>query len=504
MKAKIFNKKNLKLFVPLALLCLIAMTVLAVCLTKKSQENCQLNVYDIKASYDETNHVLSCGERVKYINNSDNAFDKLYFHLYPNAFREGAKATIVSPFLVNEAYPNGKSYGNIEIESVKFESAPLQYTIGGEDENILEVVLPEKLYPDEEVEIDIKFSVKLPNINHRFGYGDNTINFGNFYPIACVYEDGKGFSKELYNSNGDPFYSDCANYNVEIEYPSSLELVASGQRISLKRGERITANYKANNVRDFCFVMSQKFECKSGKADGITINYYGYKGDENLNQCLKSSLDAILAFNDFFGDYPYKTLNVVKSNFLHGGMEYPGIVLISDKIDSQQDVDYCIVHEIAHQWWYGVVGDDEFNDAWFDEGLAEYSTVLFYEKNSSYGEKYKDMINNATTNYSSFEEVYIKVTGSVDGRMDRALNEFKTEPEYTQCVYTKGVLMHDSLRQLMGKNKYLKALKQIYVDYAFKNISRAEFTSVFIKFGGKGAEGVINSYLDGKVVIKRD
>jgi len=56
----------------------------------------------------------------------------------------------------------------------------------------------------------------LPNINHRFGYGDNTVNFGNFYPVACVYENGKGFIQDLYHSNGDPFYSECSNYEVEI------------------------------------------------------------------------------------------------------------------------------------------------------------------------------------------------------------------------------------------------------------------------------------------------
>ncbi len=465
----------------------------------KDEKN--LTTYKMNLEYNDVEHTLTGKENVVYYNNSQNMFEKLYFHLYPNAFREGAKNKIVSQSHENEAFPNGNSYGNIEIDSVLCGNEKINYTIEGEDCNILAVKLVEELYPNECVALDIEFKVQLANINHRFGYGENTINFGNFYPIACMYEENVGFAKSLYHSNGDPFYSDVANYDVQIAFDSKFEIASTGELILSEKEENSTKNhYKSSNVRDFCFILSSKFNVVQGEVDGIAINYYGYKDDGNLSQCLSTCIDAVKTFNDMIGKYPYSQLSIVKSNFVYGGMEYPNVVLISDKIESQSEYNYVIVHEIAHQWWYGVVGNDEYNHAWIDEGLAEYSTLLFYEKNENYGENYENMINSATQSYKLFEEVYKKINGSVDGSMDRAINKFATEPEYTQCTYTKGVLMFDSVRELIGKNKFEKAMQKMYKEYKYKIITPEGLMAVFEKYGS-GAEKVIKSYVEGKVII---
>jgi aminopeptidase N len=203
-----------------------------------------------------------------------------------------------------------------------------------------------------------------------------------------------------------------------------------------------------------------------------------------------------------FGAYPYSQLSVVKSNFLQGGMEFPQIVLISDTITNQNDEEYVIVHEIAHQWWYGVVGNDEYNHAWLDEGLAEYSTMLFYRKNDDLGENFEDLINGATESYKLFEKVYSSIMGSVNGAMDRPLNEFSTEPEYVQLTYTKGVLMFDAVRQSLGERKFFNALKQYYNNFSFKNATPQDLISIFAEYGGNEMESFVYSFLNGKVVIK--
>ena len=499
MKRKI-TKKQLKIYVPL----FVVMALLLIMpLFFISCDNAKINLttYCMNLKYDDENHLLNGQEEVQYYNNSENVFDTLYFHLYPNAFREGAKNPIIAQTHEIDCFPNGKSYGNIEINNVKSQDKDMIFSIEGEDENILAVKLNAELFPDENVQLNIDFTVQLPNINHRFGYGENTINLGNFYPIACVYEENLGFSKSLYHSNGDPFYSEVANYDVTIEFNSKYQIASTGDLILSESNENLLKNqYKATNVRDFCFVLSEKFNHVHDIVDNIEVNYYGYENDENLNECLKTSIDAIKTFNNMIGKYPYSQISVVKSNFVYGGMEFPNLVLISDKIEEQSDYNYVIIHEIAHQWWYGVVGDDQFNHAWIDEGMAEYSTLLFYERNSSYNEKYADLISSATKSYKLFEDVYRKINGEVDGRMDRSINNFSTEPEYTQCTYTKSVIMFDSVRELIGKNKFEKAMQKIYKDYKFKIINRAQLTAIFEKYG-TGAEKVINSYLEGKVII---
>ncbi len=497
---KRINKKIIKIYLPLIIIFALIIIISLLFISCEKDEP-RLTQYDMDLMFDDEKFMLEGKEVVKYYNNSDNAFKILYFHLYPNAFREGAKNPVISQTHEKEGYPNGKSYGGIKINGVKSGDEEIEFNVEGEDENILAVSLKDELFPGENVEIGIDFSIQLPNINHRFGYGENTINCGNFYPIVCVYEENVGFSKSLYHSNGDPFYSEVANYNVNIEFDSKFEIASTGDLISSENSENLIKNqYKASNVRDFCFVLSQKFNFVQEEVDDIVVSYYGYNNDENLNECLKTSVDAIKTFNDMIGKYPYKQISVVKSNFVYGGMEFPNLVLISDKIEEQSEFNYVIVHEIAHQWWYGVVGDDEYNHAWIDEGLAEYSTLLFYEENGSYNEKYPQLISAATKSYKLFEDVYKKINGKVDGRMDRPLCDFATEPEYTQCTYTKSVLMFDSVRELIGKNKFEKAMQKIYKDYKFKIINRAQLTAVFEKFG-TGAEKVIDSYLEGKVII---
>lgn len=456
--------------------------------------------YTMNLQYDDEAHTLSGNMMVDYVNSSENAFDQLYFHLYPNAFREEAECRPVSNANEDAAYPNGKSYGQIEINGVFSGTKELQFEIGGDDKNILKVTLPFSLYPDERVKINIVFVTKLAEINHRLGYGENAVNFGNFYPIACVYEEGVGFMTEPYSSNGDPFYSEVANYNVEISYPEKYTLASSGDAIreTTKDGQKISS-IQGQKIRDFCFVLSDKFKTESGKVGNTTINYY-YYDDETSGESLKVACEAVETFNEMFGQYPYKTLAVVQTNFIHGGMEYPNLVMISDTVRGSEYA-YVIVHEIAHQWWYGVVGSDQYNHAWQDEGLTDYSAFLFFREHSEYNQNFDTLIDGATSSYKLYVDIMTKLNGKADTSMDRPLDQFPTEPEYVACTYTKGALLFDTLRESVGERKFFKALKDYFKYYSYKNARPADMIASFESSTGYKLEGFFSSWLDGEVVI---
>ncbi len=468
------------------------------------EKNAQLTTYTMQLAFDENSHTLTGTQKVNYVNTSDNMFTSIPFHIYANAFREGAQTSVVSNANMAEAYPNGDSYGQIEITAVNYaDQSHADFEICGEDDNILNVSLQQELYPDEETQIEISFKVTLANINHRLGYGENTINFGNFYPVVCVYEEGRGFSQNSYHSNGDPFYSQCADYYISLQFSSNFSLASGGElKEIMQKGDETYVQIEGKNIRDFCFVLSQKFQKVSAKVDDIEVNYFGYAGDENVQSCLQTCTDAMKTFQELYGKYPYSQISIVKSNFVHGGMEYPNIVLISDKITTQNDINYVIVHELAHQWWYGLVGNDQYNHAWIDEGLAEFSTLMFFEKHKSYGENTQLIIENAIQSYKLFEKVYTKVAGSVDGTMERPLCDFQTEPEYVQCVYTKGLIMFDALREAVGEKKFVSTLQYICKRYQHKTISSAEFIACFADKCGKSMEGFIQSWIEGRVVIQ--
>lgn len=489
----------MKKIILVALIALVAPLILTSC--GKSQE-LKLSEYNLNLTFDDSTMTLDGEENINYVNTSDNSFTQLYFHLYPNAFREGAQYKPYNLATNASCFPNGISYGDITISSVLSNGQPLDFELGGEDYNILIVTLPRELFPDEYVSLDIKFLVRLANINHRLGYGDNAINFGNFYPIACVYENGKGFTTNPYCPNGDPFYSDCANYKVKITYPEKYKLASSGFEIDTFLSDTNKTTYvQGDKIRDFCFVLSDKFAVSMASVDDITINYYSYN-DPDPSKSLKAATDAVETFNDMFGEYPYSVLNVVETNFTTGGMEYPNMVMISDTLGNSADYIYVIVHEIAHQWWYGVVGNDEYNHAWQDEGLTEYSTLLFFREHEEYGEDFEELIASATSVYKRFVEVYSGLIDNFSTAMDRALCDFDTEPEYVRCTYTKGVLMFDTLRESVGDRKFTRALKDYYQKYAFHNANPADMIASFTISTGYNLEGFFNSWLNGEVVIK--
>ncbi len=459
-----------------------------------------VNEYTMTVSVDEINHTASVSQVTNYINKTDNALDNICFHLYANSFDKGVVNKPVSALYESKAYPHGESYGNIKISSVKINGESATTTLEGDDKTILSVTLSSSLYPNDRVSIEFEYTVALPNINHRFGYGDNAINLCNFYPIACVFENGN-FSKQEYHYNGDPFYSDMANYDVTIKNFENYTVATSGDQVSQEvvDHQKIT-KVQAKAVRDFAIVLSDKFKTTSQKVGNTTINYY-YYNDKNPESSLQTAVDSLNTFNDMIGKYPYQNLSVVESNFVHGGMEYPNLVMISDCLEKYEDYQNTIIHEIAHQWWYGMVGNNEYNYGWLDEGLTEYTTALFYEKNPSYSLKYDDIISSANSSYCMFVEVYTDIFGTVDTSMNRALNEYKTEPEYIYISYVKGTLLFDSLRDIMGSKAFFKCLKTYFKTYQGKNATPQDMINCFEKTSLRNLESFFNSWLDGTVVV---
>ena len=114
---------------------------------------------------------------------------------------------------------------------------------------------------------------------------------------------------------------------------------------------------------------------ESGKTK---VSYMSCLEDEEVLTIIHLIREVVEFFSKIFGEYPYKTLTVVKTPFVYGGMEYPNLVFVSDSVNSKEELYKVVVHEIAHQWWYGIVGNNEYTYPWLDEALTEFSTILFY------------------------------------------------------------------------------------------------------------------------------
>lgn len=484
---------------------LLSFLIIFSCTACKKKDNIKdlsanLSTYNIDINLNTSNKTMQVNQKVNYVNNTENILKTVKFHLYPQFFEEGATNYVVPQTKMNDAYPNGMSYADFEITRVFANKQDKSIVYENDFNSILCVELTKSILPNDNIEICFEYNIKLPNCEHRFGYGENTINLANFYPIACVYENDN-FNTSPYNSNGDPFYSDMANYNVSICLDKSYTVAATGEKCNEKiENNNKTLTYKANLVRDFALVCSNKFEVTNEKVNNTNVEYY-YFEDEDPNMSLKAGMDALKTFSEKFGAYPYNNFAIVKTDFIYGGMEYPNLIMISADIENKDDYLNVIIHETAHQWWYGIVGNDEYKHPWLDEALTEYSTILFYDYNEGYNFTHNQMIESNKANYSLFISVYEDVLGSIDTSM-RAVNEYGTEPEYTYCTYVKGTLMYESLYQLIGEKKFINSLKNYFENNKYTNTTPQNLINAFETTTKKELTNFFNSWLNGKVVIK--
>lgn len=508
-KQKKFGKK-FWLILSIALFIIISASVLCVTLFNNanfdfvSVYSKNVNEYALDVNIDCENKSLEVHQNTKFFNQTEDvSLKSVYFHIYPKAFCEGVVNKPVSSLNESKAYPNGLSYGTFELLNVKVEDCEnscIRYL--NADKDILVVDLENELLPNKSVNIIFNYNIKLPNINHRFGYGDNTINLGNFFLIACVYDENNGYFANSYHYNGDPFYSEMANFDAKITYNKNYVLASTGNIVDEKiEEENKVTIISAKAVRDFAMILSDKFKKVSEKVQNVEVCYFYYK-DEKPSDSLKTCVDSLKTFSNLFASYPYKQLSVCESNFVYGGMEYPNLVFISDNLENYEDYTYTIIHEIAHQWWYNMVGNNEFKYGFLDEGLTEYSVHLFFDENQEYNMDTNEMIKNTTNSYLLFLDVYKEVFTKVDTSMMRSLDEFSTEPEYIYLSYVKGVLMFDNLKQIVGKTNFIKSLKFYFQQNKGKNATPSDLVYAFSKVCKQNLESYFNSWFNGSVVIE--
>lgn len=455
-------------------------------------KNSSRTVYNMDLKYNDKDKTIIGTEAVDFINTDDVNLSEVYMHLYPNAFKDKSKV----PFTKEEmglAYPNGFKPGYIEINDVTFgKNEKATYSIDQKTGEILKILLPKKLGKGDRISFTIDFKVQIPPSCGRFGYGNNTIQVTNFYPILSVY-DQNGWNNDPYYALGDPFYSDVSNYRVKLAVPKGMEVATTGVVTSKARqGDMDVLTIDAPNVRDFAVVMSSKFKVAEGDVDGIRVKSYYFDEDSGL-KALKYAQDAIRFYNSYIGKYPYKEYSVVESDFYMGGMEYPNLVFISKDLYSKDNLfnlEYVIAHETAHQWWYGVVGNNEVREAWLDEGLTEYTTIMYIER--YYGKATADAVFKSIIS----GEFYKFSKTNKDDAMVKTLGQFKDWNDYTNIVYNKGAMVFNELRGLIGDEKFKEVLDKYYSEYKYKNATTQNLIDVVDSVTGKDTGGFFEEWLD--------
>lgn len=480
----------------LALLLITGVVVFAACSVNpidKAAKNA--DNYTIVAAYDDESHILTATQTVQVTNRSENSLKAIKFHIYANAYREDAATPVVPTTYRAKAYPNGNSYGDITFDYVKANDNAVAYTIEGQDLDILSVPVDE-LFPDQKVTIEMTYQIQLANIAHRLGYTDNTVNLGNFYPVLCQMENGAYVCTPYYNI-GDPYVTDVANFDVTVTLPDNYLVASSGQLIEATQDNgNATYNYKANALRDFAMVLSSKFQKLTEQVGDTQVSYY-YYNDTEAEASLNTAVGMLQYLSKNLTEYPYATYTVAETDFCYGGMEYGALAMVTSGSNAYTE---AIAHETAHQWFYGLAGNDQIANAWIDEGLAEFLTYLYLDKTNAV--PLENSMKAITKTYVGYVDVLNHYYDHVDTSF-RSLDDYKNDNEYVMFTYVKGSLLFGTIYDIIGENKFFKSL-QDFLNNATCCIANPQMLlDSFANVAGKEVAKIFTDFIEGKEIVSQ-
>ena len=354
--------------------------------------------YDIRARLDIARHSISATQTVTFTNGSDQSVSQLYFHIYPH--RRYTKQEIrdmnryAGYFKVN-AYPEGFQTGDLNVTAVRSAGAPLSYIIEGPDRTILAVDLAHALAPGDAVTVELSFSVQIPHSYGRFGWHKNIISLTRWYPILSVL-DNSGWHNYPFYIYHQPFFSDAAYYTLALTVPQDQQVVGgcvAARSTPNKDGTKTVTFEKALPMRDLGVGISADFREVTLAQGEYTITAYYIDGNRDAARRAAGHAAALMRFYEArFGPYPYKQFSIVPSYLGFGGDQSSGLIFIDTRLYRLPAVlsryfDFLVSHETGHQWFYNIVGSDEYKEMFLDEGMNSYWVLRYLEDTYGYNAK---------------------------------------------------------------------------------------------------------------------
>jgi hypothetical protein len=424
-------------------------------------------------------------ERVRYKNHESEPLSEIAFRLLPNTPGYG---------------------GRMEVQSIRVAGEEVAFGLRLQLEgSALYVPLASPLYPGQAVELTLSFTGTLPvdaSAGYaQYGYFDHVLAMPNAYPMIPVYDD-EGWNVELAPTYGDATFSDTALYWVRVTLPADMVVVTSG--VTVGRQENgdgtVTTTCVSGPMRDFNVVASARYQALTATVGAVLVTSY-YLGESRtrtdaLTECQGAVLDyathALRIYEQLFGPYPFRELDVVATPTQAGGIEYPGLIAIASRLYSQVGgfFEIATVHEVAHQWWYSMVGSDQLDEPWLDEALAQYSTLLYFEHR--YGAEQARSIR------ESFESWY-KSVGADEQKMAVGL-PVAAYPEhlYGPIVYGKGPLFFHEMRQQIGDEAFYQVLRTYLEEHRYGVAYPPDLMAVAEQVSGQSLDALYEQWILGE------
>ncbi|MEE8341736.1 MAG: M1 family metallopeptidase, partial [Candidatus Neomarinimicrobiota bacterium] len=495
------------------------------------QQYCE---YDIDVTLDDSLHTLSAFEKITYTNNSEDELEFIWFHLWPNAYKNNETAFGKQSFdLGYTGFHFADSYARGYIDSLDFrvngESVTLEFHPEWID--VAKVHLPSPLKPGESVLIETPFFVKLPLVFSRLGHSGKHYEITQWYPKPAVY-DNDGWHPMPYLDMGE-FYSEFGSFDVKITLPENYRIMATGDLIDgeseyiwldslANEGDKLhnldeiefkkrikelmyisddeskkmkTLHFHQEKVHDFAWFADlnwivRKGELRFEESDkSVTLwSMYLPKNAELWEHSIEYLNDATYWYSKFYLDYPYNHVTAVDGDLsAGGGMEYPNITVISE-FPSKDYLELVIMHEVGHNWFYGIIGSDEREHAWLDEGLNEYSNLRYWNKKyRDRGETYTkyeyfsdklNFLNEITYWWEEYRGYNIRAVTGDEQPIDITSTDID-RGNYGSLIYGKTGIYTYYLQHYLGEEKMNVIMQEFFEKWKFKHPNPSDLRQVF-------------------------
>ncbi|HLO32064.1 MAG TPA: M1 family metallopeptidase [Anaerolineales bacterium] len=398
--------------------------------------------YTLYALLDYAGHQMGVDETIRYTNQTGITLGQLMLAVEPN-LKDG-----------------------FTLENMLLDGNPLTYNLSGQQ---LTVQLPQALEPNSEVTFTMRFRIAIPAKvkEHPYGYDVDQVNLTDWYPFVVPYSNGWILHDPW--PLGEHLVYDASDFEVNIKTTQAgVVIAASGLADSQPNGE--WTRYRLFGARTFAFSASDQFLVYDATAGAAQIHAYYYPGyDTQGAAVLNAAVRAVGIFEAKFGTYPYGSLSVVQAD-LNDGQEYDGLVFLGTKFyneyegSARSNLVAIGVHEIAHQWWFGLVGNDQAMEPWLDEAMAVYSEAIFY----------KYIYPNSSDWWWNFRVNYFGPSGYVD----TTIYDSPTFRAYVNAAYLNGANFLEALNYRMGDDDFYRFLQDYVSRYGHGRATGADFFAV--------------------------
>ena len=430
--------------------------------------------YSLSLSLDPTSRRLGGQQRVIVPNHTGVSLEEIVFRLYPTLPQYG---------------------GQMQVGAVSVDGQPSAAVLRAEG-TALAVPLVQPLEPERSVVIELSFEIDIPEKVEGyvlFGYSQGIWSVPDGYALLAVH-DGEGWHEEIAPAHGDAVFAEAALYDVSLRLPASLAMAATGSVVGESPDSEGTREYQIQGepLREFAWLASSAYQVSEIAADGTMLRSFYLEGDGAAGEAaLNMAAAALRTYERAFGPYPYPEMIVAEAPLLHFGMEYPGLNLIGLSLYRQQraELEDRVVHEIAHQWWYAQVGNDQVNTPWLDEGLAEYAMAIYYDE--VFGEAHLNTLVN--------QRWWVPYQVAVDNGYDAVVNQPSSafSWDYEVIVYAKAALFFHALHQELGDEVFRAVLGEYLEQYRWDVATPDDFMTVAESVSGQDLDGLYSQWILG-------